>query len=534
MNEEEVIKTEENALKAEKKVKFGTKQTSINMITQMLSFAINMLIGFFLTPYIVENVQSGNGFITLSSNFISYATLITTAINSMAGRFIAISYFRDEKENVLKYYSSVFFANVFLCLIFTIPVILLIAFLPNLIDVPVGLVGDVRALFLLVFAHFFIDLIFSTFVSSGYVLNRLDMVAMRKTEATVLKGVLSFLIFFIFIPHLWYVGLVQVLCSIYNAFRNYRIYKKLMPEVKISKKYFDIHKVAELLSSGIWNTISSVGSVLVNGLDVLIANMAINAAAMDIVSVAKYVPVYVQSLVVTLANVFAPKQTKLFAEGDFKGMKKTLVSSSRFTALITALPVVFMIVYGKQFFTLWVPSKDAQILWILATVSVAMYPIQLVASTFNAVITSANKVKLNSLVTIGVSLVSILVMFILLRFTDNETIKMAIIVGCSMLFLTLQSLAFTVPYCAKIIRCKTVSFYWVFIQSVVCVAVSCVICFFISKAFIANTWIKLIVSGAIVCIVSAVVGVFVILGKEERRSGIAVIKNKFRIKKEDK
>ena len=521
-------------MRTEEKVEFGARRTSINMITQIISFAVNMLIGFFLTPYIVENVQSGNGFITLSSNFISYATLITTAINSMAGRFIAVSYFRKEEENVLKYYSSVFFANIFLCLIFTVPVILLIIFLPSLINIPTELVNDVRALFLLVFSHFFIDLIGNVFVSSGYVLNRLDMVAMRKTEATILKGVLTFAIFLIFIPHLWYVGLVQVVCSLYNAFRNYRIHKKLMPEVKISRKYFDIHKIAELFSSGIWNTISSVGSVLVNGLDVLIANIAINEVAMDIVSVAKYIPVYIQSLVVTLANVFAPKQTKLFAEGDFDGMKKTLISSSRFTALITCLPVVFMIVYGKQFFALWVPSKDAQTLWILATVAVSMYPIQLVASTFNAVITSANKVKLNSLVTIGFSLASILVMFILLQFTDSEVIKMSIIVGCSMVFLTLQSLTFTVPYCAKIIQCKTGGFYWVFIQSVLCVVISCGVCFLISKAFVANTWIKLICSGTIVCVVGAVVGLFVILGKVERRSGFAMIKNRFRRKKEDK
>ena len=519
---------------AEKKVEFGAKQTSINMITQIISFAVNILIGFFLTPYIVENVQSGNGFITLSSNFISYATLITTAINSMAGRFIAISYFRNEKENVLKYYSSVFFANVFLCFIFTIPVVLLIVFLPNLIDVPAQLIWDVRALFLLVFSHFFIDLIFSAFVNAGYVLNRLDMVAMRKTEATVLKGILTFLVFFLFVPHLWYVGLVQVLCSIYNAYRNYRIYRQLMPDVRISRKYFDIHKIAELVSSGIWNTISSVGSVLINGLDMLIINVAISAAAMDIVSVAKYIPIYIQSLVVTLANVFAPKQTKLFADNDLDGMKRTLISSSRFVAFITCIPVVFMVIYGKPFFALWVPSKDAQTLWILAVIAVSTYPIQLVAATFNAIISSANKVKVNSLVTIGVAGLSLLTMFILLQFTDRELIKMAIIIGTSMIFLTLQSIFFTVPYCAKIIKCKSGGLYWVFVQSLLCVGVSGGLCFLVSKVFIANTWIKLICSGVIVCIIGVLVGFLVILGKEERKSGLAMIKNNLRRKKEDK
>ena len=430
----------------------------------------------------------------------------------------------NKAENVLKYYSSVFFANIFLCFILTFPIVLFIAFLPSLIDVPAELVNDVRALFLLVFLHFFIDILSGILVNSGYVLNRLDMVAMRKTEATVLKGVFTFAIFFIFVPHLWYVGLVQVICSLYNAFRNLQIHRKLMPEVKFSKKYFDIHKIAELVTSGIWNTISAVGTVLVSGLDVLITNVAINATAMDIVSVAKYIPIYVQSLVVTLANVFAPKQTKLFAENDFEGMKKTLVGSSRFVALITCLPVVFMVVYGKQFFTLWVPSKDAEVLWILATVAVAMYPIQLVASTYGAVISSANKVKLNSLVTIAFSLLSIGALFVLLQFTDSELLKMAIIVGSSSVFMTIQNLAFTVPYCSKIIQCKAGAFYWVFIQGILAIAVSGALCYLISTVFIADTWLKLICSGAIVCVIGAVVGFILILGKEEKTAVFTMIK----------
>lgn len=516
-----------------KKAEFGVKQTSINMITQVISFVVNMLIGFFLTPYIVENIQSGNGFITLSSNFISYATLITTAVNSMAGRFIAVSYYKKDTENVLKYYSSVFFANVFLCFVLTVPLVLFLAFMPSLIDVPENLVGDVRTLFILVFSHFFVDLIFSTFTSSGYVVNRLDMVAMKKTEATVLKGVLTFAIFSMFLPKLWYVGVVQLLCSFYNAFRNYRIHKTLMPEIKISRKHFDIHKVAELVSSGIWNTISSVGSILVNSLDVLIVNVAINAEAMDIVSVAKYIPIYVQSIIVTLSNVFAPKQTKHFAENDFESMKKTLLSSSRIVAFITCIPVVFMAVYGKNFFQLWIPSKDAHVLWILSLVAVAPYPIQLVASAYNSIISSANKVKINSLVTIGFSVLSLAAMFILLKFIDDTLIKMCVIVGCSMAFLALQSLVFIVPYSTRIIHCKPLKFYFVFVQSIVCVGASTILCYLVSKLFIANSWLKLIASGIITCIISAIVGFIIILGKSEKTKFIKFIKTKLLKKKEN-
>ena len=218
-----------------KKSQFSAKQTSINMISQVIAFVINMAISFFLTPFIKSNLQTGAyGFVTLSANFISYATLITTAINSMAGRFIAVAYYKGDKEDVVKYYSSVIVANVVLCFLLSIPALFLIIFLPSIINVPSRLVQDVTALFILVFSHFFIDLIGSSFSNAGYVVNRLDMVAMRKTEATVLKGVLSFAIFALLIPRLWFVGVVQLACSIYNFFRNYQIYKSLCQKLELT------------------------------------------------------------------------------------------------------------------------------------------------------------------------------------------------------------------------------------------------------------------------------------------------------------
>lgn len=505
--------------------KFGAKQTAINMITQIVSFVINILIGFFLTPYIVKHLgEEANGFVGLSANFISYATLITTAINSMAGRFIAVSYFKGDTENVFKYYSSVMIANIFLCFILTVPMVFIILFLPQIINVSDTLVKDVTGLFILVFSHFLVDLLDKVFINSAYVLNRLDLVAIRKTEATIIKGILSFAIFAIFIPRVWYVGLIQLICSFYNLFRNVQIHKRLMPEVKVNRKFFDISKIWELLSSGIWNTVSSAGSVLISGLDLLIVNLTVSGVAMGIVSIAKQIPTYVQSLIVTLANVFSPKQTKLFAEGDKKGMEKTLDYSTKITAMITCLPVAFMIVYGTNFFGLWVSGQDSNVLGKIATASVVFFPLLLTVSPFSAIFSATNKVRINSLVTIGVALISLGTSFVLLYYAKDDLTKMIIVVGCSMLFQTLQSLFFTIPYCSKLVGCKVGKFYFTLFRSLIAVGLTSIICFFISKYFIANTWIKIIVSGMITCIIGVVVSFVIILGKEDKKTVLQTAK----------
>lgn len=519
-----------------KRENYGAKQTVLNMISQVATFLINMAIGFFLTPYIVKQVGvEANGFVQLSAQFISYATLITSALNSMAGRFIAVSYFKKEEENVLKYYSSVLIADIVLVAILSIPAAFLIAFLPSFVNVSNDLVADVRMLFIFMFAHFFLDVVGSVWRNSAYVHNRLDLVAIRQIESLVIKAIFTVLFFALFIPHIWYVGAVQLICTIYRMLRNLYIHRGLMPEVKVRKKYFDIKKIFELLSSGVWNSISSLGTVLMGGLDILIVNLAINELAMGNVSLAKYLPIYISSIVVTMANVFAPKQTKLFAEGNFDGMRKTLSSSVKATALIACLPIAFMIVYGAQFFSLWVPEQDIMLLWKIAIVAVCFFPITLTAAPFSAVITSANKVRTNSLATLAYSGTSLLAMFISLNFVQDEFMKIVIVVGMSGLFSALQAITFIVPYCSKIMKGKTGGFYLIFLRGILAVAATCGICFGISKLFVANTWIKLIISGVILCVIGVVVSSLIILNPKEIKGLLGKVVGKLKRKqKEDK
>ena len=67
-------------------------------------------------------------------------------------------------------------ANIFLCFILTVPMVFIILFLPQIINVSDALVKDVTGLFILVFSHFLVDLLDKVFINSAYVLNRLDLV----------------------------------------------------------------------------------------------------------------------------------------------------------------------------------------------------------------------------------------------------------------------------------------------------------------------------------------------------------------------
>ena len=67
------------------------KQLLLNITSSLLTFIVGLGVNFFLTPFIVKHLGvEAYGFVNLSNNIISYAGLITVALNAMASRFIAI------------------------------------------------------------------------------------------------------------------------------------------------------------------------------------------------------------------------------------------------------------------------------------------------------------------------------------------------------------------------------------------------------------------------------------------------------------
>ena len=133
----------------------ANKALRINIVASLVAFIVNMGINFVLSPYIIENIGvDAYGFVSLANNFINYASLLTIALNSMAGRFITISLHKSDKESANKYFTSVFSANLIISIVLLLVSILSVIYIEEIVNVPVNILKDVRLLFLLLFINF--------------------------------------------------------------------------------------------------------------------------------------------------------------------------------------------------------------------------------------------------------------------------------------------------------------------------------------------------------------------------------------------
>lgn len=380
------------------------KRLMINLISSIIALAVQMGISLVLTPILVEKLgNEAYGFIGLANNFVSYATIITVALNSMASRFITIAIHRNEEKKANEYFSSVFLANIIMSVVILILLILMIANLNSLLDVPSYLEQDVKITFILVFINFIITLLSTVFTVATFVKNRVDLSSIQQTIGNLLKVVAIIILFWLFQPKIYFISIAAIVYTLYVMIANIHLTKKLAPELKIDVKNFKGSAVLELIKSGLWNSLSNLSSILLNGLDLLIANLFIDSVAMGTLSIAKTIPTAVLTLLGTISRVFLPQFTILYSKNKINELVGETKFSIKVLSLIMIVPLAGFIVFGQAFFTLWLPSKTPNEIIQIQILSVLTLLPNLVSSyiyTLYSINTVTNKLKVPVIVTL--------------------------------------------------------------------------------------------------------------------------------------
>lgn len=462
----------------------------ISLAANIIAFAVNMGINFFLTPYIVSNVGSESyGFVSLANNFTSYAQILIVALNSMAGRFVTISYHQKKYTDMNKYFSSVVAGNAIMIGVLLIPAILCILFLERIINIPQGMILDIKLLFAFIFAAFFLTLINSAFATATFVANRKDIEARINIGSYVLKASVLVFAFSAWTPHVFYIGIANLINMGFILASNCVYTKKLIPEMVLRKKYVDRAKTTELIRSGIWNSIGRLSGVLSEGMDLLITNIFISASSMGTLAIAKMLPGVISSMIGGAAGVFGPNYTIAYAKNDKNSLLRNIRKSIFILSMISNVCFVVLIAAGEAFFELWMPGEDANTLQQLSIITVAGLAVNGGLQCIFNIYTITNKIRANSIASIISSVINIAVVFILLNNTELGVFAVA---GVSTVTTILRNMCFSVPYAARCINIKAWVFYKPIVINLLVLFVSAIMCTFIKGFFLIDTWIRLI------------------------------------------
>lgn len=506
------------------------KRLAVNMAAQLLAFAVNMGISFFLASIIEEQIgENTYGFVALANQFVLYAQIAVSALNTMASRFVTIHIHRGETQTASEYFSSVFFGNVIMAGIFLIPALVIVLFMGYLpfLNVSEPILRDVQLLWAFVFGNFFLSIITSVYGVSTYAMNRLDLTSIRTMIADIIRIGFLFATFFLWKPTLWYIGAASVISTAYIAFWNRRFTRQLLPDIRMNLSNFRWKKVWELISLGAWNSLTRLGQQLLDGLGVLLSGALIldGNASMTLLALATQVPTAITSLMGTVVGVFNPQITIAYAEGDKEKLVGIIKSSNRIMVFLMSIPIAFLTAYGLDFYRLWQPSKDPWALQRLSILAVGVLYVSMSIQVLYHVFIITKKVKWNSLVLLGSGILSSVMSLVLLKTTN---LGAACFPLSSMVTGLLRNFVFTPVYAARCLEVRWNRFYSDILLGWLSIGTITILGLLSRTVFPIRSWGELLLTGVVMGPLSLLVNFFVILRREERRTVLDMVRSRLK------
>ena len=280
----------------------------------------------------------------------------------------------------------------------------------------------------------------------------------------MLKLVLTILIFTLFDVRIFFIALTTLICNAYMNVATYILMRKLLPDLKLNLRKFKWKTLSEVLRSGVWNSVQSLSDLMISGLNSLLTNRFIHTAAGGYLQSSKTIPNYILQLGQQLAQVFSPKFTILYAQGDYDRLVKEAKRSMRLVGFIISTPVAGFIVFGYQFYALWLKNYSPAELQIVQTVSVITtipYLFSCVAFPLIQINTACNKVRTPVLVALAAGIANILVVFPLGK---ADALTLNVLACCTAAFTILRYGVFQPYYAAKILARNRLFFYGTLLQ----------------------------------------------------------------------
>jgi len=505
------------------------KRMVINMLAQITSLLVNIVLNFVLTPYITSNVgKEAYGYINLGFQFTGYISIFTIALNSVLSRFVMIKMEKKELKMANAYFTSVTYANIILSIILIIPMTFLVLGLENVIDIPNAYLYDIKLLWTFILLGFILNMAFVSFGIASFISDRMDLSSKRNIESNLLKSLIIILCYFLFVPKVWYFGIAYCISIVFILLSNVYYAKKLTPMLKLNKKYFSFKALKEVFVNGIWSSINQLSNVLISGLDMLITNVMLGATQMALMGFAKAMPVYIIMILSMLSNTLTPHLTRVYSSGNMKKFVKDIIFFMKVSGFVCSVPVIGLMCYGTDFFNLWLPvltNREVATVQILSVLSLVYLLFDVYLYPLYSVNLIMCKLKIPVMVNLAIGVFNIIGTLLLLKYTNIGIYAIQIV---SAFFMVLKVIIFSPLFASNILNVKPKVIYNVLIKGSISTIINIVLFIFVRSILSANNWFEFFINICIAGILGYGISFFVIFNKEEKKNIFGTAFNKIR------
>lgn len=442
------------------------RQFRKNLISNILLFAVNIMVGIALVPYFKDTLGiAAYGLIPLATSVTSYVTIVINSLNSSVARHLTIDLQRKDyiKANIT--FNTAFF-GILRILLALIPVALVIAwFIPDVFNTPDISRISVFLLFSLVFGSALLGLFRSNYMATLFAKNRLDYRNWINLSNIIIQVGLIVLLFSTNTPELIYVGIAYFIAAIFSLVLAIFLSDRVCPEIRIGRQNYQASLFTDFSKTAFWLIVTEVGVLLCTTSSIIVVNLLLGAEMAGEYAIVVTWNTLMRSISTgVFGTLFTPLFYGYYARKDISGLINFSSRTTKLLTIIIAMPLAFTCVFSPQLLTLWVGAEMAHLsglMWLLVAYLIVVLPTLPIYS----ILVAFNKVKVAGIVTCITGISNIILAFTLPYFGGLGVYGIAL---AESLTLSARCIIFVPWYIAYVIKAPLMTYVRAMIPGICC------------------------------------------------------------------
>lgn len=328
-----------------------------NICSNWIGFAVNGLVTFFLTPFVLDSIGGTQyGIWVLITSLTGYYGLLTVGIGAGTTQQLTMASSAGSQHRFNQLASTAVVALTGCGIAICVAAVVMSLSVPYLFSVPVELTRETRLCVLIIgtaagfqFALFPFSAVFTA--KQRYDLSNTIGISMRVLSAVVVyfalrKG-----------------GGLVALCTIaastdsLGSVIRWMVARRLIPTLKIRLSLVERASLSRLTKLSLWNALIAGGQNLNATAGILVIGVVISDAAIAPYSIALSLMQLLLRPLSAAAIVFYPAATELFSKADAARLQRMYLTGAKMMALLGIAVGVPGILWSREFYNLWIPDQ---------------------------------------------------------------------------------------------------------------------------------------------------------------------------------
>jgi O-antigen/teichoic acid export membrane protein len=337
------------------------KSIARNVFSNWAGFLINILIAFFMSPFIVHSL--GNvyyGLWVIMMQLSGYLGILELGVRSSVVKYVS-EYIAQKDYTALNrlislaitIYSVVAFISI-------VTSVFIAAFFDNIFNFPNYSLDVARLVIIIIGINVAIGFIFNVYYGILMGIQRYDIYNKVLIVTTMLKS--AAIVGFLFLGYgIVALGIIQIIFSLISNLSIVFFSNRKIPQLNIKLLLnFDVQLFKKVFKYSSISFFVNISQKIIFQTDAFVIGIFLNAIQITYYAIPVTLVEYLRRLVISMTEIFVPMTSELEAKNDRSNILSLLINGTK-VSLIIALPICIVFFFnGYDFIRLWMGEEYAQ------------------------------------------------------------------------------------------------------------------------------------------------------------------------------